>query len=108
MQNYISSGDSIDVVLPEGTKAGVPYIHGTLIGIPVTEGDGVNFQALQLRGIYRLPKANAAITAGAKVYWNATDSNLVTTASGNTLVGAATAAAGTGTTEVDVVLTNAV
>lgn len=108
MLNYISSGATIDVVLSEDTKAGVPYVHGTLVGIPVTDGDGVNLQAVQLKGIFRLPKANAGITAGAKVYWNATDGNLVTTASGNTLVGVAISAAGSGTTEVDVVLTNGV
>lgn len=108
MNNYISSGASIDIVLPNQTPAGVPYIHGSLVGIPVSDGDGVNPVAVQLRGVYKLPKASGAITAGAKVYWKAADNNIVTSDSGNTFVGYAVAAAASADTQVDVVLGNGV
>ena len=48
------------------------------------------------------------VTAGAKLYWDNTNKRLTLTSSGNTLVGAAIAAAGTSATTVSVLLDGAV
>lgn len=108
MQNYRSSGAIIDVILPETALAGVPYVHGQLVGIPVSDGDGENIRALHLTGVYRLPKGAAALGPGVKAYWNSTDNTIVGTATGNQLIGYTVAAATAEETTVDVVLANGV
>jgi predicted RecA/RadA family phage recombinase len=51
-----------------------------------------------------VPKASGAITQGAKLYWSAANSNLTTTASGNTFVGLAAEAAASGDASVKILL----
>lgn len=94
MKNYIQPGSAIDCVAPAGgVVSGRPVIIGSLIGIAsVTAAEGLPF-VLNRDGVYRLPKVSAqAWTQGSKIYW--TSGNLATTtASGNTLLGIAAAAA---------------
>ena len=73
-----------------------------------TGANGANVQAQRV-GVWTLPKLTSDdVTAGAKLYWDNTNKRLTLTSSGNTLVGAATAAAGTSATTVSVLLDGAV
>lgn len=61
--------------------------------------------SVRICGVFELAKATTDVIAqGAKVYWSTTNSNITTTASGNTEAGVATAAAGNGATTVAVLL----
>lgn len=54
-------------------------------------------------GVYELPKASADTpTEFAKAYWNSTNSEVTTTASGNTLIGTFAKAAANGETKCQV------
>lgn len=103
-QNYVESGDVLDYTAGSGETitSGDLIIKGEIIGVALgsaTEGVVV---AVKTKGVFTLPKATGAITLGAKVYWDATNGNVTTTASGNTLIGAAWAAQASGDTTVKV------
>jgi predicted RecA/RadA family phage recombinase len=59
---------------------------------------------VQVAGVFSVPKAAGAVTQGAKLYWDAANSVLTTTASGNTVVGVAAAAAAGGDARVSILL----
>ena len=44
--------------------------------------------------VFELPKATGALTQGAQAYWHSTSKNVTGTATGNTLIGVVTQAAG--------------
>jgi predicted RecA/RadA family phage recombinase len=95
MKNYVQDGDMLDLVAPSGgVVSGTAYLIGAiLIVAAVSAAEGEAF-AGATEGVYTLPKTTGeAWTQGAKLYWNDTTKKLTTTASGNTLVGVATAAA---------------
>jgi predicted RecA/RadA family phage recombinase len=59
--------------------------------------------SVQVTGVFQLPKKAAdTVAQGALVYWDATNQQITTTASGNTLAGFAAHAAAATTTAVDV------
>lgn len=103
-QNFIESGERLDYTVGSGETitSGDVIIKGEIIGIALNDGVEGDVVTLLLEGVFELPKATGAITLGAKVYWVAADSNLSTSASGNTLVGVAWAAALSGDTTVNV------
>jgi len=90
--NFIHDGNSIDY-----TPAGDVVIQNDLVGIakqPIAAGVP---GALAVVGVFEVPKptgAGTAIAVGAKVYWDATNSQATGTATGNTYMGKAIAAAG--------------
>lgn len=89
MKNFIQPGNAIDIVVPAGgVVSGRPFIAGSLVGISaVTAAEGGD-ATIHTEGVYELPKVSAqAWTLGAKVYWDATNSNCTTTSSGNALLG---------------------
>ena len=95
MKNYVQPGNAIDAVAPSGgVISGKVVILASLIGVAAaTVAEGTSF-ALHTEGVYELDKTSAqAWTVGAKIYWDATNKVATTTASGNTLIGVATAAA---------------
>lgn len=98
MKNNTQDGDVLTMVAPSGgVVGGNGYLIGSLFGVAVASiAVGLDFE-LATRGVFTLPKA-ATITpgAGVKLYWDDTNKNVTTTASGNTLIGvhAAKAAAG--------------
>lgn len=108
-QNYVESGDVLDYTAGSGEtiNSGDLVIKGDIIGVALgkaTEGQTV---AIRCEGVFTLPKATGAITLGAKVYWVTADSNVSTTASGNTLIGVAWGAQASGDTTVKVRLKTA-
>lgn len=110
MKNFVQRGKVLDFVNGTGAAilSGALVIAGALFGIAVTDIAVGETGAVNLEGVYELPKAAGAITQGAKVYWDATAGNVVTTASGNTLIGYAFEAAASGATVVRVLLSNGI
>lgn len=95
MKNFIQPGNAIDIVAPSGgTTSGRPFISGSLVGIAaLTAAEGAA-SVIHTDGIYELPKVSAqAWTLGAKIYWDAANSQCTTTSSGNSLIGIAAAIA---------------
>lgn len=122
MQNFVCCGDTIDVTLGSGETgyaSGKMYPVGAQIGVITSltragqtvfanqasaQGD---IAVVMLEGVFTVPKASGAITLGAKLYYDATNKNLTTTASGNTFAGYAYTAQQSGDTTVQVRLWNA-
>lgn len=95
MKNRIAPGFVLDYTIPAATTitAGQIVVVGALIGVAVNGGTTGDVIAVNLTGAYELNKASGAIAIGAKVYWNSGNSNVTTTASGNTFIGNAYKAA---------------
>lgn len=95
--NYVQEGKTLDY-----TPSGADVASGEFVVIGVIGGvaksaiaDGKT-GAVHICGVFSVAKASGAVTQGAKLYWNSSNSNLTTTASGNTLVGVAAEAAASG------------
>ena len=73
MKNYIQRGEVLDFTIPSATTitAGQIVTVGAIAGVAVTGGDTGDVIAVQLQGVFKLPKASEAINVGAKVYVNA-------------------------------------
>ncbi len=103
--NYIQDGKILNYT-PSGSSvvSGAVVVMGNIAGIALTDiADGAT-GAVQISGVFSLPKASGAITLGAKLYWDSTNSNLTTTASGNTIIGVAASAQASGDTTVNLLL----
>ncbi|WP_370303543.1 DUF2190 family protein [Pseudooceanicola sp.] len=100
MKNYIAPGDQFPF-----TASGADYasgdgaLSGTLFGIctgAIADGET---GTIKTTGVFELPKVGSqAWTVGAKIYWTS-GGNATTTASGNTYIGVAYAAVGSGAGE---------
>lgn len=104
MKTYIQNGHVITVPTPSGGIAsGEGLIVGHIFGIAVysaAEGDPLE---LATTGVYKLPKASAAVLAvGARVAWDNTAKNINVPGAGRFPVGVAIEAAGNGITSVAV------
>lgn len=99
MKNYVSKGDTITFTANAAHSSGDGVLLGSLFGFAT--GDIANGAegVLQLTGVFTHAKtASQAWSAGDKVYWDDTNKVLTKTASGNTLIGVATAAVAGGDT----------
>ena len=104
MRNYIQNGHIVRVTTPAGGIAsGDALIAGSIFGIAAysaAEGDPLE---LATTGVYKLPKASAAVlTVGARVAWDNTAKQVTTPAAGRFPIGVAVEAAGNGVTSVAV------
>ena len=107
MKNFRHEGRMVPCTAPAGgVISGNGYKVGDLFGVAAATADEAGPFELAVEGVYRLPKAAGVIAEGVKVYWSAANSNVTTTASGNTLIGHAVGASADGATEVDVRLSN--
>lgn len=103
-KNAVQRGHVVALPAPTGgVVSGQAVIVGVLFAIAYTDAaEGDLFEA-QLTGVWTLPKVPANTpAAGAAAYWNAGASQVTTTASGNTLIGAFTEAAVNGDTTCNV------
>lgn len=91
MKTFIQKGDVITLTAPAGgVVSGVGYKVGQLFVVATSNAaEATQFEGMVI-GVFRLPKAAGAIGEGALVYWNNTNMNVTTTASGNLLIGVAT------------------
>lgn len=84
-----------------GVVSGVPLMIGTLFVVPSIDAEEGEMFEGQLTGEWNFPKVAAdVVTEGAAAYFDGT--NVTTTATGNTLIGAFTEARENGDTEAHV------
>jgi len=96
MQNFVQAGNTVTVTAPADVSSGGGLLVGSLFGVAACDAlSGADVETVT-EGVFDLTKATGAITQGAKVYWDNTAKNVTTTASGNTLIGVAIAAAASG------------
>lgn len=94
MKNFVTNGKTIEVVLAADLASGAPLTVGDLVGVAAGAYKNGDTAVLELEGVYDLPKTNPQVIAiGVIVYWDATNSLVTTTASGNKKIGHAWEAA---------------
>lgn len=98
MAKYIQRGEALDFTNSSENKinAGDVVVLGTRIGVAGSDIGAGELGVVHVIGVFEFPKASGAITLGAAVYWDATNSKITTTSSSNTLAGFAVAAAASG------------
>lgn len=103
--NYVQEAKALNYT-PSGADvaSGDFILIGALGAIAKTNIADGKTGAVHVCGVFSVPKASGAVTQGAKLYWNSTNSNLTTTASGNTFVGIAAEAAASGDASVKILL----
>ena len=107
MKNYVADAEVVTVTAPAAVTSGDGVLVGALFGVAqYTAANGANVEIL-VEGAVTLPKAAVAITQGALVYWDNTNKNVTTTASGNTKIGVALIAQASGDATVTVRLNGA-
>ncbi|MGU3538121.1 DUF2190 family protein [Methylobacterium sp. A54F] len=97
MRNFVQNGDVLTFPAPAGgVSSGDGVLAGSLFGVAAYDaGEGEDVEC-SVVGVFALPKAAQAMPFGARLYWNSTNGNVTTTATGNTLIGAVTAPAASG------------
>ena len=97
MKNFVQPGANLTLPAPYARASGEGALIGSIFGVAsVDVANGVD-AVFVTEGVFDLAKAaSQAWTVGAKVYWDNTAKNCTTTASANTLIGVATAAAASG------------
>lgn len=103
-KNFIKEGKILDYTAGATITSGQFVLVGAIGGIAIADIANGDTGALQIEGVFSVPKAAGAVTQGAKLYWDATNSVLTTTSSGNTIVGVAAAAAASGDASVQILL----
>lgn len=102
-----SEGLRIDYTPASAVASGDVVVIGDIVAV-ATEPIAANvLGAVDVEGVFTLPKATtsaSAITAGAKLYWDASGEVATTTAGSNKTAGYAVAAAAAATATVDVKL----
>ncbi|MBT9386978.1 DUF2190 family protein [Pseudooceanicola sp. CBS1P-1] len=94
MKTYIQPGESLTLPAPYDVSSGGGVLVGGLFGFAQHDALAGADVTLERRGVFTHAKTSAqAWTVGAQVYWDDTAKVLTTTATDNTLVGAATAIA---------------
>ncbi|MFG6081605.1 DUF2190 family protein [Paracoccus litorisediminis] len=89
-KNYLQAGDSLTLPAPAALASGEAVLVGAIFGVAQVAAASGASVTLSRTGVFTLPKTTGqAWTVGAKVYWDAANKLVTTTASGNTLIGAA-------------------
>lgn len=93
MKNYISTGDIVEVTAPAAVSSGGIVVVGKLVGIAVTDAASGTPVNIKTSGVFEVAKTSAqAWTVGAAVYTTSAGV-ATTTATDNTFIGHAVAAA---------------
>jgi predicted RecA/RadA family phage recombinase len=100
-RSYVQPGDTLTLVAPYDVAAGAGFLVGTLFSVAAAAAlSGAAVEGMTVGVHTGLAKIGSqAWTAGAAVYWDNTNKRLTTVASGNTLVGCALDAVGSGAGE---------
>lgn len=97
MSDLYKLGDYIDYRPGTAVAAGSVVKIGKLIGVAERDIAANTTGAVSLRGIYPVAKLSTdVVAAGDALYWDAVNSRLTVTATGNTFAGHAVEAAGSG------------
>ena len=90
MRNFIQPGDSLPLSAPYNVASGGGFLLGSLFCVAKNAAVAGGAVEGMTEGVFDLPKPTGqAWTQGVKLYWDNTVQNITTTATGNTLVGAA-------------------
>lgn len=96
MKNFVQKGENITLTAPRALTSGAGFLVGALFAVASADAaNGTTVVGVTI-GVFDLPKATGAVTAGQKLYWDNTAFNVTTSASGTTLIGVATKAAASG------------
>ena len=90
------NGRTMDYTCTAAVAKDDVIVVGAVVGIAASAGEIDEVITLDTVGVYELKANTAAITQGAAVYWDATNKEVTTTATGNTLMGHAWEASGSG------------
>ncbi len=94
MKYFVQRGDVVTVPAPANVTSGKLVVISSLIGVAQKDAASGADVPLVTEGVFRYAKVSAlAIAVGDKLYYDSTNDQLNKTASGNTLVGIATAVA---------------
>lgn len=103
MKSFVQPGNVLTVPASAATLSGDVVKIGSIIGIACGAADSGAPLDLAMTGVYTLSKVSAdAFAVGDKAYWDATAKLVTKTATSNTLLGVAIAAAAASTGSVDV------
>ncbi len=80
-KNYIQPGEVLDHVALAARTSGVPFLLGTRLAVPLTNGAIGETIAVKVKGVFNLPKVKAnACAQGDLLYWDNTAKKLTTAA----------------------------
>lgn len=97
MKNFVQNGVNVTLAAPYAVASGAGALVGSLFGVASAAYASGESGVFVTEGVFDLVKVGSqAWTVGAKVYWDDTNKRCTTTASGNTLIGVALAAVGSG------------
>jgi len=94
---FVHDGNAIDYTPAADVAAGDVVVQQNLVGIAKLDIPADKLGALAVTGVFDFPKATGAgeaIGVGANAYWDETNQQATTTATGNKLIGKTVAAAG--------------
>ena len=104
-KNFVQEGSALNYTASGADVASGDFVLiGSLGGIAKSDIADGKTGAVHIRGVFSVAKASGTVTQGQKLYWSSTNSNLTTTASGNTFVGIASEAAASGDASVKILL----
>lgn len=78
MTNYIQKGNVLLVLLAAAVDSGDILAKGEVIGVAATDGAIGDTIAVNVEGVYDLPKESGAIDQGAKLYFKASAGTVTT------------------------------
>lgn len=104
MASYVQGDCLVDYTPGSAVAAGDVVVLNDLVTVAPRPIAANALGAVAIEGVWSMPKASGAIGQGALVYWDATNGNVTTTASGNKRAGKAAAAAASGDTSVMVII----
>jgi predicted RecA/RadA family phage recombinase len=87
MKTYIQDGARVAVTAPATVSAGAGVLVGQLFGAALTDAASGATVTIQTEGVVTLAKASGAINEGVRVFWDNTNGNVTTTATGNMCIG---------------------
>ncbi len=105
MKNFICEGRTIDHAPSAQRLSGAATLIGLWLGVAASDVAANVSGVFYIDGVFDLPKLSTDVVAqGVALYWDDTNRRLTVTASGNTLVGKAYAAAGNGVATVQIAI----
>jgi predicted RecA/RadA family phage recombinase len=93
MAEFKQDGDKWDYTPGSAVAVGAVVVLNDTIAVADRPIAANTLGAVAVEGVFELPKATGAIGQGAVVYWDSTNSNVTTTATGNKRAGKAAKAA---------------
>lgn len=90
---YWQKGETLDYTATAAVSVGDIVSLNTRIGVAGNDIAAGETGAVNVEGVFEMPKATGVVTLGAAVYWDATNKNITTTSTDNIPAGYAVAAA---------------